>query len=63
MMPVGIGGGLGEPAEDPAIGVELGVLPKVSAGNMGEPGGLGMDNWAKSSRVGTSGSMEKSGYG
>ena len=52
-MPVGIGGGLGEPTVDPAIGVELGVLPKVSAGNMGEPGGLGMDNCDNSSRVGT----------
>ena len=52
-MPVGIGGGLGEPAVDPAIGVELGVLPKVSAGNNGEPGGLGTDNCDNSSRVGT----------
>ena len=58
-MPVGIGGGLGEPTVDPAIGVELGVLPKVSAGNMGEPGGLGMDNCDNSSRVGTSESMER----
>ena len=52
-MPVGIGGGLGEPAVDPAKGVEFGVLPKVSAGNIGEPGGLGTDNCDNSSRVGT----------
>ena len=52
-MPVGIGGGLVEPEADPAIGVEPGVLPKVSAGNIGEPGGLGTDSWDNSSRVGT----------
>ena len=58
-MPVGIGGGLGEPEEDPAIGVELGVLPKGSGDNAGEPGGLGMANCDSSSRVGTSESMER----